>query len=236
MPGYITSDAPMTYVLDYGGHMHRIDDAVKQLQECAPQLLHIHCDMPYVSRSGPSEFIDLEMPFPWMLPVGSERTREATQEVRDWVARAHEAGVEIIVPYICNQTMGGEPDKRTGMWWLYDRWEEYEEHLWFFAEKLLKGLVAFPPGHTSARSIANVNKALTQFLSTVKTRQEIEAGFYAVVGSPQTVRDRLAEIIKTLGVGNLLGLFQLGTLPADLTRKSMTLFANEVLPSLRNEL
>ncbi len=115
-------------------------------------------------------------------------------------------------------------------------WEEYEEHLWFFAEKLLKGLVAFPPGHTSARSIANINKALTEFLSTVKTRQEIEAGFYAVVGSPRTVRDRLAEKIKTLGVGNLLGLFQLGTLPTDLTRKSMTLFANEVLPSLRNEL
>jgi hypothetical protein len=39
-----------------------------------------------------------------------------------------------------------------------------------------------------------------------------------------------------LGVGNLLGLFQLGTLPADLTRKNLTLFAKEVMPKLRAEL
>jgi hypothetical protein len=31
----------------------------------------------------------------------------------------------------------------------------------------------------------------------------------------------------------LLGLFQLGTLPADLTRKNMQLFAKEVMPALQ---
>ena len=39
-----------------------------------------------------------------------------------------------------------------------------------------------------------------------------------------------------LGVGNLLGLFQLGTLPTHLARKNMTLFAELVLPTLRREL
>jgi hypothetical protein len=39
-----------------------------------------------------------------------------------------------------------------------------------------------------------------------------------------------------LGVGNLLGLFQLGTLPAVLTRKNMTMFASEVMPGLRQDL
>jgi hypothetical protein len=39
-----------------------------------------------------------------------------------------------------------------------------------------------------------------------------------------------------LGVGNLLGLFQLGTLPADLTQKNMHLFAEEVMPALRQSL
>ena len=57
-----------------------------------------------------------------------------------------------------------------------------------------------------------------------------------VVGSPATVRDKLKHYIKQLGVGNLLGLFQLGSLPADLTRKNMTLFAEQVLPALRAEL
>jgi hypothetical protein len=40
-------------------------------------------------------------------------------------------------------------------------------------------------------------------------------------------------LAKRLGVGNLLGLFQLGTLPAELTRKSMQLFARDVMPALQ---
>jgi len=115
-------------------------------------------------------------------------------------------------------------------------WEEYESHLFYFAEKLLKGLAVFPPGYTSARSIARINQALKKFLIEVKTRQEVEDGFYAVVGSPETVRDRLIELSGRLGFGNLLGLFQLGTLPADLTRKNMTMFAQEVMPQLRQTL
>ena len=114
-------------------------------------------------------------------------------------------------------------------------WAEYEEHLWYFAHKLLKGLVVFPPGYTSARSIARIRQALGKFLISIKTRQEIEEGGYAVVGSPATVRDRMIEYIKDLQVGNVLGLFQLGTLPADLTRKNMTLFADQVMPALRKE-
>ena len=93
-----------------------------------------------------------------------------------------------------------------------------------------------PPGYTSARSIARITKALDKFLITVKTREQIEQGSYAIVGSPATVRDKLQDTIRHLNVGNLLGLFQLGTLPADLTRKSMTLFANEVMPALRKSL
>ena len=56
---------------------------------------------------------------------------------------------------------------------------------------------------------------------------------YAVVGSPDTVYERLAETIGRLGTGNLLGLFQIGTLPADLTRRNLELFSAEVMPRLR---
>ena len=115
-------------------------------------------------------------------------------------------------------------------------WAEYEKHLFFFIEKLLKGLVIFPPGYTSAKSIARIGKALQQFLGTVKTRAEVEEGGYAIVGSPATVRDKMIDYIKEMQVGNVLGLFQLGTLPADLTKKNMTLFAEQVLPALRKEL
>ena len=96
-----------------------------------------------------------------------------------------------------------------------------------------KGLVVLPPGYTSVRSIAGIHTALSKFLSTVETRKQVEDGAYAIVGSPATVRDKLLEYGKRLGVGNLLGLFQLGTLPADLTRKNMQLFAREVMPALQ---
>lgn len=114
-------------------------------------------------------------------------------------------------------------------------WEEYEEHLFYFARNLLKGLAVFPPGYTSARSIARINQAMSKFLTEVTSRQQIEDGGYAIVGSPATVRDRLKEYRQSLGFGNLLGLFQLGTLPADLTKKNMTLFADEVMLPLREE-
>ncbi len=112
-------------------------------------------------------------------------------------------------------------------------WEEYEQHFMFFAQKLLKGLVVFPPGYTSPRSLVGIHQALKQFLINVKTRKEIEDGAYAIVGSPATVRDKLQHYAEKLGVGNLLGLFQIGTLPADLTKKNLTLFAQEVMPALQ---
>ncbi|MFP6613047.1 MAG: LLM class flavin-dependent oxidoreductase [Pirellulales bacterium] len=115
-------------------------------------------------------------------------------------------------------------------------WAEYEQHLFYFAKKLLKGLAVFPPGYTTARSIARINQAMDKFLINIETRREVEEGGYAIVGSPATVRDRLIEIVKYLGIGNLLGLFQIGTLPADLTEKNLRMFAGDVLPDLRQEL
>jgi alkanesulfonate monooxygenase SsuD/methylene tetrahydromethanopterin reductase-like flavin-dependent oxidoreductase (luciferase family) len=115
-------------------------------------------------------------------------------------------------------------------------WREFEPHLTYFRRKLLKGLTIFPPGYTSVRSMARISGALGKFLGNVETREQIESGVYAIVGSPATVRDRLTENLRKLGVGNLLGLFQLGTLPAELTRKNMRIFAEEVMPHLRREL
>lgn len=112
-------------------------------------------------------------------------------------------------------------------------WAEYEHHFMYFANQLLKGLVVLPPGYTSARSLVGIHSAMKQFLINVKTRKEIEDGAYAIVGSPETVRDKLADYAKRLGVGNLLGLFQIGTLPADLTKKNLTIFAQEVMPALQ---
>ena len=56
------------------------------------------------------------------------------------------------------------------------------------------------------------------------------------VATSSTVREQMLEMVRWLGVGNVLTLLQLATLPADLTRKNMELFAAEVMPALRREL
>jgi alkanesulfonate monooxygenase SsuD/methylene tetrahydromethanopterin reductase-like flavin-dependent oxidoreductase (luciferase family) len=113
---------------------------------------------------------------------------------------------------------------------------EYEPHFWHFAKKLLPGIDINPPGYTTARSALKMLRAHNDFVLHAETWAQIEEGSYAIVGSPATVRQRMQEMIDMLGVGNVLALLQLGTLPADLTCKNMELFAREVMPALRTRL
>lgn len=112
--------------------------------------------------------------------------------------------------------------------------EEFEPHMWYFVKNLLKGIGLAPPGYTSAKSALAILRNHHQFLSEQKTWNDIEKGIYAIVGSPATVRQKLEECIKELGVGVVLTGCQPGTLPHDLARKSMALLGREVLPHVRN--
>jgi len=112
---------------------------------------------------------------------------------------------------------------------------EYEEHFWYFVKRLLPGIDTQPPGYTSLRSYESILKGVGTFAINLRDWDEVEEGRYAIVGSPSTVAEKLAENLARLGAGNLLGLFQLGTLPDALVRKNLTLFAREVIPRLRAE-
>ena len=115
-------------------------------------------------------------------------------------------------------------------------WREFEPHLWYFVKNLVKGLTISPPGYTSVRSMLKIKGALGKFIQSCETRADIEAGHYAIVGSASTVRDKLSELISELGVGNVLGLFQFGSMPTEMARSNMTRFATEVMPELRTAL
>lgn len=110
---------------------------------------------------------------------------------------------------------------------------EFEPHFWYFAKRLLPGIETSPPGYTTARSAVKLVKARGDFLLFVETWDQVVEGRYAIVGSPQTVYEQMIDMIDRLGVGNVLALLQIGTLPADLTRRNMELFAREVVPRLR---
>jgi alkanesulfonate monooxygenase SsuD/methylene tetrahydromethanopterin reductase-like flavin-dependent oxidoreductase (luciferase family) len=109
----------------------------------------------------------------------------------------------------------------------------FEEHFWYFVKRLLPGISISPPGYTSVRSIENIMKGVGTFAEFLEDWDEVVEGQYAIVGSPATVLERLTANIERLGIGNLLGLFQLDTLPADDTRSNLELFATEVAPKLR---
>src|SRR5215213_1557954 len=89
-----------------------------------------------------------------------------------------------------------------------------------------------PPGYTSRESLKNVMKAKAQMFGDVTIDQAIDLGLF-ICGSPSTVRQSFENHWREMRFGNLLVSCQFGTLPADLTRKNMELFAREVLPALK---
>lgn len=111
--------------------------------------------------------------------------------------------------------------------------EEFEPHIWYFVKNLLKGIGISPPGYTSAKSAIAIMKNHDKFLATQKSWNDIERGVFSIVGSPETVRQKLAHYQKELGAGVVLTGCQTGTLPHDLARKSMELLAREVLPKVK---
>ncbi len=111
---------------------------------------------------------------------------------------------------------------------------EFEPHFWYFIRKLLKGISLAPPGYTSAKSAAAIIKNRPSFLAYQETWDAIENGVFAIVGSPETVRQKLEHYQKELGAGVVLTGCQSGTLPHELARKSMELLAREVLPRVRS--
>jgi alkanesulfonate monooxygenase SsuD/methylene tetrahydromethanopterin reductase-like flavin-dependent oxidoreductase (luciferase family) len=111
--------------------------------------------------------------------------------------------------------------------------KEYEEHFWYFARRLLNGVQLQPPGYAKAEAALKMESAMADFLLSVKTFDEVLSGGYALVGSPQTVIDRLAEMAETLGSSRIMGLFAIGSMPHELTVKNMTMFAEQVIPELK---
>ncbi|HYN13740.1 MAG TPA: LLM class flavin-dependent oxidoreductase [Burkholderiales bacterium] len=89
-----------------------------------------------------------------------------------------------------------------------------------------------PPGYTSRESLKSVMKAKAQMFGDVSIDQALELGLF-VCGSPATVRKSFEAYRKEMRFGNLLVMCQFATLPADLTRRNMELFAREVMPALK---
>jgi alkanesulfonate monooxygenase SsuD/methylene tetrahydromethanopterin reductase-like flavin-dependent oxidoreductase (luciferase family) len=117
---------------------------------------------------------------------------------------------------------------------------EAAEHLAYFSANLSAGFVGsgkvwMPPGYIDA-------PALVQFLADLRAQATAPRGddrFAALfarsplIGSVETVRERLLGFVNELRLGTILALLQFGSLPADLTRRNIELYAREVVPWVR---
>jgi hypothetical protein len=70
-------------------------------------------------------------------------------------------------------------------------------------------------------------------LRELKAKDFYERGF-VIVGSPKTVREQLLDGVKRLRVGHLLALLHFGSMPTELCKNNIELFARSVLPHLED--
>ena len=114
---------------------------------------------------------------------------------------------------------------------------EFEPHFWYLARKLLRlpREYMFPPGHTSIASQLAPSHRKRKFISLVSSWKEAEDGLYAIVGSPETVRQKMREGIKAAGCRHHPGHLPGGKPAARADMANMELFAREVMPALRAE-
>ena len=113
--------------------------------------------------------------------------------------------------------------------------EEFEPHFWYFVRTCSRTSAwRRPATPRPSRPLAILKNRESVPVRSRKTWDDIEKGVFAIVGSPETVRQKLDHYQKELGVGVVLTGCQTGTLPHELARKSMELLAREVLPHVRD--
>jgi len=91
-----------------------------------------------------------------------------------------------------------------------------------------------PPGYTDAASMKRVRAA--KVTGKPQSIEDVIKAGVVIVGSPNTVREKLAEYQDLAGFNTSLTKTQFGTMPNDMARANMTAIAEEILPHFRDRL
>lgn len=108
---------------------------------------------------------------------------------------------------------------------------ETEHALWFY--HLLASLLPGAPGRSEVPAGYEDYPMDPKVLSNLTLDDVWERG--TVFGSPERVIDKLKQYMHTLGVNHFIIQMRTGGLEHDKIVRSMELFANEVMPALRDE-
>jgi alkanesulfonate monooxygenase SsuD/methylene tetrahydromethanopterin reductase-like flavin-dependent oxidoreductase (luciferase family) len=115
----------------------------------------------------------------------------------------------------------------------------YAEHLLYFFNRCLHVYPGFAdaPGYRTIKTIqsgalSQLSEDMQRTFSTLTWKTLVDDG-YVIAGSPDTVRERMEDLIKGLRVGHVFCLLHNGNMPDWKTRHSSKLFAEKVMPRLR---
>lgn len=90
----------------------------------------------------------------------------------------------------------------------------------------------FPPGYTGIASLQKMME-FRKGIGTSKLKlEDLFARGNCIVGSPDTVASKIAEIHDKTGFQIMMPMIQFGTLTDDLVKKSTQMYAEEVMPRL----
>jgi alkanesulfonate monooxygenase SsuD/methylene tetrahydromethanopterin reductase-like flavin-dependent oxidoreductase (luciferase family) len=116
----------------------------------------------------------------------------------------------------------------------------YAEHIKYFFNRCLHVYPGFAdaPGYRTIKTIkagvlSQVRKEAQARFTNLSWKDLVEGG-YVIAGGPDTVREQTEHMIKTLRLGTVFSLLHMGDMPDDKTRYSSQLFAEKVMPQLKN--
>ena len=91
-----------------------------------------------------------------------------------------------------------------------------------------------PPGYTNIEAMKRIKATRAGgFNKKPQTIDDLMKAGVVIVGSPSTVREKLAEYERLAGFGTVLTKTQFGTMPNDMTRANMAAIAEEIIPHFR---
>jgi alkanesulfonate monooxygenase SsuD/methylene tetrahydromethanopterin reductase-like flavin-dependent oxidoreductase (luciferase family) len=114
----------------------------------------------------------------------------------------------------------------------------YSSHMHYFYNRCLHVYPGFAdaPGY---RTIKTIQKGVLSQYAPLSgfanlTWKDLVEGGHIIAGSPETVRQRMEDLIKGLHVGNIFCLLHVGDMPKEKCMYSTKLFAEKVMPKLRH--
>jgi alkanesulfonate monooxygenase SsuD/methylene tetrahydromethanopterin reductase-like flavin-dependent oxidoreductase (luciferase family) len=111
---------------------------------------------------------------------------------------------------------------------------EAKPHLEALVNYLLKMPtdMLLPPGYSDTASMKRIRAVKVTGKTT--TIEDLVKSGVVIIGSPETVREKLAEYQDLAGFNTSLTKTQFGTMPNEMARANMTAIAEEILPAFRD--